>query len=250
MVYNKKEVKEIIWKKWLFPDFSNKLTWFIGGTGAAIILTPTPFKHLFYNWLVDTFNLNSGIPYTLSDLQNSTADYSLGFGLIFLALLHNIGYRVLIYKTEQLSQNKKQAQIDVDEKLFIEFAALLPADGLDVCTLKDHDFGNAYHRGSFDALEKFVNTWDHAQKSFLDKELESKRNNFLGKAKHFIHTLAVRSYPIGNGDVFSCIPDRYRGSYDWPDNVSEQISELNDLATELFELHREFILSTRLRLVC
>jgi len=54
-VFNRKEVKEIILKKWIFPDFSNKLTWFIAGIGASVVLTPGPFKQLFYNFLVDTF---------------------------------------------------------------------------------------------------------------------------------------------------------------------------------------------------
>jgi len=67
------QIKEIIIKKWIFPDFSNKLTWLVGGAGVTILLTPTPIKQIFYNWLIDTFNMNSGEQYTLAELQLSTA---------------------------------------------------------------------------------------------------------------------------------------------------------------------------------
>lgn len=157
-MFNRKEVKEIILKKWIFPDFSNKLTWFIAGIGASVVLTPAPFKQLFYNFLVDTFNLNAGQHYTLAELQSNSADYWLGFSLIFLALLHNIGYRLFIYKSEKQVQREQQELLDVDKKLFIEFIELLPSDGLDVKLLEDHDFGNSHHGKEIKCLEQFVHT--------------------------------------------------------------------------------------------
>lgn len=249
-MFNRKEVKEIIWKKWLFPDFTNKLTWLVGGAGVAILLTPTPLKQLFYNWLVDTFNLNSGEYFTLAELQSTSSDYWFGFGVILLALMHNIGYRFFIYKAEQLAQIDRRELVEVDKKLFLEFVDLLPSDGLDVKLLEEHDFGNSHHGNEVKALDTFVHTWNNAQKEFLDSELESKRSVFIKKAHHFIYTLAGRSYAIGNGEIFSCVPDAYRGEWDWPSHIDKQIEELNELGTELFELHKEIVLTARRKFKC
>ncbi|OBU17365.1 hypothetical protein [Photobacterium aquimaris] len=249
-MFDRKEVKEIIWKKWLFPDFTNKLTWLVGGAGVTVLLTPTAFKQLFYNWLVDTFNLNAGEHYTLAELQSNSADYWLGFGMVFLALAHNIGYQAFIYKSKKLAQVDKQNLIEVDKALFLEFIELLPSDGLDIKLLEEHDFGNSHHGKKVKSLDTFVHTWNNALKHFLDEELESKRKQLIDKSKHFIYTLASRSYSIGNGEMFSCIPDAYRNAWDWPPHVEEQIRELNELGTELFELHQDFVLTARRKLKC
>lgn len=103
---SKKELKELAiarLKKYLFPDFTNKLTWFVVTVGGAVILTPTAFKQIFYNWLVDTFNLNYGVYFTFAELDSSNSDYTLGFSLIALALLHNVANRYFIYKTGDLA---------------------------------------------------------------------------------------------------------------------------------------------------
>jgi len=249
-VFNQKEVKDIILKKLIFPDFSNKVTWFVVGLGATVVLTPTPLKQIFYNWLIDTFNLNSGNHYDLSELQSSTADYWFGFGLILLALVHNIGYRVFIYKDEQTKKEDRNKLIEVDKKLYEEFIELLPSDGLSIKLLEEHDFGNSHHGNCTKDLDEFVHTWNNVQKKFLDSELELKRVALLNKTIKFICTLATRSYGIGNGEMFSCIPDAYRNALDWPPHVNEQIKELNDLATECFELHTDLVLSARRSLKC
>jgi len=98
-VFTKREAKEFILKygkKVLFPDFTNKLTWFVAGVGGTILLTPVAFSQLVYNWLVATVNLNSGVPVTLAELESSSADHWLGFGLILLALVHNIANKLII----------------------------------------------------------------------------------------------------------------------------------------------------------
>ena len=249
-MFDWKEIKEIIWKKWLFPDFTNKLTWFVGGAGVTVLLTPTAFKQLFYNWLVDTFNLNAGEHYVLAELQSNTADYWLGFGMVFLALTHNLGYQVFIFKSQKTAQIGKQKSIEVDKALFLEFVELLPSDGFDVKLLEEHDFGNSHHGREVKALDTFVHTWNNALKQFLDEELEFKRKQLIDKSKHFIYTLASRSYSIGNGEMFSCIPDAYRGAWNRPPHVEEQIRELNELGTDLFELHEDFVLTARRKLKC
>jgi len=249
-VFNRQELKEIALKKWIFPDFSNKMTRVVVGLGTAVILTPVALKQLLYNWLVDTFNLNAGNYFTFAELQNSSGDYWLGFSLILVALIHNIAYRVFVYKVDKLAKKEQEDLYDVDRELFKEFIELLPSDGLDIKLLEEHDFGTSHHGNEVKALDKFVHTWNNAQKQFLDTELEDQRNDFIVKARHFIYTLASRSYSIGNGEIFSCIPDAYRGAWDWPQHVNEQIQELNDLGSELFKLHKNLILKARGKLKC
>lgn len=97
---SKKELKQLVialGKKYIFPDFTNKLTWFVVSVDGIIILTPTALKQIFYNWLVATLNLNSGAQLTFAELESSTTDYTLGFSLIALALIHNVANRYFIY---------------------------------------------------------------------------------------------------------------------------------------------------------
>ena len=135
----------------------------------------------------------------------------MGFSLIFVALIHNIAYRFFIYKADKSAKKDQEDLYNVDRELFKKFIELLPLDGLDAKLLQEHDFGNSHHGNQVKALEKFVHTWNSAQKQFLDAELEAQRVNLITKARHFIYTLASRSYSIGRGEMFSCIPDAYRG---------------------------------------
>ena len=245
---NRTELKEIILKKWVFPDFSNKLTWFVVGVGAAVVLTPTPFKQLFYNWLVDTFNLNSGSHYTLVELQSDSADYWLGFSLIFLALLHNAINQIFVYKTEIASRVENESKHAIDRVLIQEFMELLPSDGPDMEFLEEHDFFTSHHGKSWSALNRYVSTWDVPEKNFLDPSLEEKRLNFYNKSKQFMDLLAVNSYSIKDGTYYSCVPDLYRGTRDCPEHVRETIKEINRLGTECFDLHRVLVSDARRKL--
>lgn len=248
-MFNRLELKEIALKKLIFPDFSNKMTRYVVGLGATIVLTPTPLKQLFYNGLVDTFNLNSGQHFSFAEIQSNSADYWLGFSLIFIALIHNIAYRVFVYKSEKLEREENEKLIQVDKELYQHFIGLLPSDGVTIQFLEEHDFGNSYHKNSTKNLHTFIYTWNNAQKEFLDEELESKRSSFLNKILEFSNTLALRSYNIG-GSTYSCIPDAYRGAWEWPKHVDEQIRELNSLASECFEKHKELVLTARRKLKC
>jgi hypothetical protein len=123
-MFTPEEVKEFfvkLGKKWFFPDFTNKLTWFVASIGGVILITPTVFKQIFYNWLVDTININSGVHFTLADLQTNCDDYIWGFGLILLSLAHNIANKYFIYKAALLDQKKADSLIESDKILFQQF---------------------------------------------------------------------------------------------------------------------------------
>ncbi|MEZ8146967.1 hypothetical protein [Enterovibrio norvegicus] len=239
-MFNKKEVKEIIWKKWLFPDFTNKLTWLIGGTGVTVLLTPIAFKQLFYNWLVDTFNLNAGEHYTLAELQSNTADYWLGFGMVFLALAHNIGYQAFIYKSKKLAQVEKQNLVKADTVLFDEFIRLLPSNSETVYFLKEHDLGDSFHYDKLKGIDEFISDWNDAEHEFINKDLEELRITLLKKMKVFRAKLSSTIQSKGDGWFSIGLND-----LEFRPEIFALRDELNGMATGVFETHQQLIRTGR-----
>lgn len=250
---SKKELKGLaiaLGKKYLFPDFTNKLTWFVVTVGGTIILTPTAFKQIFYNWLVATFNLNSGERFTFAEFESSTADYTLGFSLIALALIHNVANRYFIYKTGDIAATQAKELEAVDRVFFKRFLADFPSNSRSVVLLKEHDFGNSYHDNNTDEIDRFVDTWNTAETKFLDQELEAARKDLYQKMHGFIYKLAQSSGYIHTGPMLSAVPDAFRGDWDWPEHVDLRIKELNEKSTECYELHQQFVMLGRRKLKC
>lgn len=50
--------------------------------------------------------------------------------------------------------------------------------------------------------------------------------------------------------MFSCIPDAYKGAWNYPEHVEQKLRELNEKATECYELHQAFIMFARQKLKC
>jgi hypothetical protein len=253
ILVSRKELKELVialGKKWLFPDFTNKLTWFVVTVGGGILLTPTPLKLVFYNWLVDTINLNSGVHFILAELTNDSAGYVLGVVLIALALAHNIAYRYLNY----LASNEEKANIGrrniADAVLFEKFKSAFPSNSASVQLLKKHDFVNSYDGEATSQLEKFVHNWNNAENGFLDDSIENKKLELWNNCNSFLQKLAEVTSPVGVGPFESVIPDRYRGEWDMPDFVTQRVSELNSIATECYTKHQQFIAYCKVRLGC
>jgi hypothetical protein len=252
-VISKKELKDLaiaLVKKYLFPDFTNKLTWFVVTVGGTIILTPTAFKQIFYNWLVATFNLNSGVQFTFAEFESSSDDYILGFSLIALALIHNVANRYFIYKTGDIAAAEAKELETVDRKLFEKFLSEFPSNSRSVTLLKEHDFGHSYHDNNTDEIDHFVDTWNTAETEFLDPELEKARKELYIKMHEFIYKLAQSSGYIHTGPMLSTVPDAYRGAWDYPEHVDVRIKELNEKSTECYKLHQQFLMLGRRKLKC
>lgn len=229
-------------RKWLFPDFTNKLTWFVAGLGGAIIVTPTPLKVIIYNWLIDTFNLNSGKKFSLAELVPDAADYWVGFGLIVVALLHNILYRYFLYKEKQGSlASANERGYAHDRKLFDKFLEDFPSGSDSVNMLRHHDFANSFNINTLANLDRFTSEWDIVEREFLNPELEQMRKELWGKCREFNDKLSLGAWDLNGGPGFTCIPDAYRGSDDWPEHVDKKIGELNTLGTECYELYVAFV---------
>lgn len=225
------------------------MTWFVAGTGAAILIAPVALEHLLYNWLVETVNLNSGIPITLAELESGSADYRLGFGLVFLSLAHNIANRYFIYLSDLATNMTRDRLIQVDRELFSKFRNDLSADSRTIHFLRDVDLGGTYHDDDTRELGRFCQTWNATDCEFHDDELESLRKFFLDKSKAFLWKLANNSFDIGESR-YRCIPDQYVGDFNYPPEVDKTLRQLNSMATELYEVHSNFIRVARSKLSC
>lgn len=229
-------------KKFLFPDFTNKLTWFVAGVGGAIILTPTPLKLITYNWLIDSANLNSGSRFTLAELKPDAADYWVGAALIAGALLHNVANRYLIYKEKQSSLPRASGQSNqADIELFKKFLEDFPSNSGSIYMLRHQDFSNSFNIDRLVNLERFVDEWDTVEREFLSVDLERRRRVLWDACYTFNCKLSMGAYDLNGGPVFSCIPDAYRGTGDWPKHVDEKIDELNGLASTCLKSYEEFV---------
>ncbi|CAD6878351.1 hypothetical protein [Methylomonas albis] len=250
---SQKEFKELaigLGRKWLFPDFTNKLTWLVVTVGCGILLTSTPLKLIFYNWLVDTINLNSGTDFTIAELTNDSADYIWGVVLVALALIHNIAYRYVNFLASCEGKDNLEKRIKADTALFENFKIEFPSNCASARLLKEHDFSNLYDGEATSNLEKFVHRWNDAEHVFLDPVIESKRIELWESCHSFLYKLAVATGPVGKGFSFSAIPDMYLGERDMPDFVTQRVNELNKKATECYCQHQEFVAVCKERLRC
>jgi len=251
-VFSKEEVKEFIvkyGKKWFFPDFTNKVTWYVATLGAGIIIAPTPFKVIFYNWLIDTFNLNLGNHFTLSEVSSNTADYWVGFGLIVIALVNNLFSKWLNHQNFTISSNDTNKTIDVDTRLFEKFLEVFPSNSRSACLLEQHDFGNSFDQNSLNDIDKFVYEWNTPENEFINPDLEKLKKELWTKSDEFTLLVSVKTSPTPTG-FQSAVPDRHNTDWDWPDWVSKDVKDLNALSTVVFKLHQKFIKTARGILKC
>ncbi|HEJ9394800.1 TPA: hypothetical protein SMM67_001995 [Proteus mirabilis] len=248
-MFNKKELKDILLKKIIFPDFSNKITRLVIGVGITIILAPIPLKVVLYNWLIKTFNLNSGEMLKLSDFQSGSTDYIWGFSLIALALIHNIAYKIYCYQVDK--PKREMQEIDVDRKLFSKFINMLPADSCTIHLLKYHDFNNSFDGSKIEGLQDIIRLFSNVENKFLDKDLEATKTKFINNLNGFYNKVGIYAAPAGvKAKLFSCIPDMYKGVFDIPESIVKSIDELNSSSNTCYQQYEEFVKQARTKLKC
>ncbi len=251
-MFNKEELKEFtvkIGKKWFFPNFSNKLTWSVISIGAGMVLTPNLLKIIFYNWLVDTFNLNAGEHFTVSEIGSNSAEYWIGSSLIFIALVHNLFSKWISLQEKNISITEHNKTIEADTKLFTNFLEIFPSGCNSAYLLENHDFGGSFDNGSLSEIKQFVIEWNCPEKEFITPKFENLRKELLNKCNEFCRLLANKSSPTPSGHMQSVLPHNQRGSK-WPEWVVNDIKEVNEMATIVFNLHQDFIKELRQKLKC
>ncbi|WP_160314746.1 hypothetical protein [Photobacterium swingsii] len=113
--------------KVIFPNFANKLTSTIVISGLGLIVTPAPIKVVFFNWLIDVFNLNSGVPVTLPDVSSGTADFTYGLTLVAIGLVFNLIRYWFEFKT---NERESAVKLEHRKKLLSDVRKALSVDGL------------------------------------------------------------------------------------------------------------------------
>lgn len=251
-MFTKEEIKVFIveiGKKWFFPDFSNKITWTVITLGTSIILAPMPFKLIFFNFLIDTLDLNNGSNLKLADLGGTSADYWLGFSLVALALLHNVFSKWLNIQDRISDRHDVDRARDIDRKLFHDFITLLPSSTGAIQFLEQHDFGGTFNLEVFQAIDSFVYDWNCPEKSFLEETLEKIKTELWNKSKSLSMEIGRRTGPVRSGRQ-SVVTDEHLQDFNWPAEFDDDIRFLNAEATELFELHQVFVKQCRDMLMC
>lgn len=251
-MFSRIEIKAFIVKlggKWFFPNFNNKLTWYVVTLGASIILTPTPLKLVLYNWLIETINLNSGVPFSMVDIGEISADYWLGFGLIITALFHNVFSKWLLCQEYIFAQANLNKISEADIKLFEKFLSTFPTNSRAVSLLESHDFGGSFNLDSLKELDDFVYYWNTPENAFLNSEVELQKVELWGKCKEFSQIIGRKSGPTRSGRQ-SVVPEEILNAWDWPKEVDEDVRIVNEMGTEVFLSHQNFIKSTRNALKC
>ncbi|MBE3671496.1 hypothetical protein BOO25_21545 [Vibrio navarrensis] len=251
-MFSKQEVKAFLIKlgrKWFFPDFANKVTWFVVTLGASIILAPIPLKQVILNFLIESFNLNSGELLTLAELGSTSADYWLGFALIAIALAHNVFCKWLVLQECIQARADSEKAKEVDRKLFSEFISLLPSTSGAAQFLEQHDFGNTFDLSRFHPIDQFVYDWNCPEKTFLDESLESIKMDFWNKSSELSILIGRKTGPLRSGRQ-SVLTEEYLGAYNIPEEYEEDIKLLNQKATDLFQIHQKLTSQCRKKLVC
>ena len=180
-MFSRSEIKIFIIKlgqRWIFPDFSNKLTWAVVTAGIGVIVMPQPLKLVFFNWLVDLFNLNAGKPFTLAQL-NIGSDYAIGAILIAVALIHNLGHKYLQRHQEVFADQAAQRVAENDKALLARFIQKFPSNGDSATLLRDHEFGGSFAGSRLTEIIDFSETWSGAEFCFCNEAIDEKRKTLL-----------------------------------------------------------------------
>lgn len=225
--------------KWLFPDFTNKLTWAVASTGILIVTTPVEFKVAICNWLISTLNASS-VPQFEVPLVEENQNV-MGYVLIFFSLAHNAVYKIISYKLDALSFEIKRDKRRVDLDLYEKFVELFPSAGETVLMLKDGDFACDVSKASMKALNEFMNLWEGAEFTFNNEDIESRKSEFYNLVTNFKRKVSL--YTVSkDSDYLTVYPRDIDPEFDSvPQSVKNDIETLDALANELYIKHQSFI---------
>ncbi len=98
-------------EKFLFPDFSNRLTLLVIALAAAISVTPDPIKIIIYNWIISMIGINDSASLPLPTQVSDNTNYWVGLLLAISALIHNLIYKTITLRNAANTQNIKAANI-------------------------------------------------------------------------------------------------------------------------------------------
>jgi hypothetical protein len=136
-----------------------------------------------------------------------------------------------------------------DQELFRAFLKALPYEPT-ISFLKEHDFGDAFRRSYSSPLFDFVATWESVEKEFLNRGIEKRKKILFQEAKKLASEIAIRTVPVGDGQMASVYSDHLRNTNARrPNHVIEDAKILNRMATEFVPKYEEFVRTCRKKIV-
>lgn len=215
---------------YIFPEFTNKLTWTVVTAGLAL-LSSSLIEQIIKSFINSNFNFN------LTDGN----DAIVGLILVVSGLLHNYGFVREKNKKHisPLEKDKSDREIDSDKKLYAKLLADLPFEG-PVRILKEHDFLGSFSLEDIRPLNNFSYTWESAENTFIDKDLEGLKNDLLTKITAF--NLAIAQYTSPNSSGFQAVRvDSQRHHPEHEARFREEAEIINSAASSAFDSHQALV---------
>jgi hypothetical protein len=134
-----------------------------------------------------------------------------------------------------------------DQALFQKFKSELAYEP-SIRLLKEQDFGGSFPRSFIKPLFSFVDSWDTPEHEFLNQELQAELQNFYKEARMVAECIAVRTVPIGGGDMLSVYSDQQRAMGPRSEEVIREAKEMNEAANRFVPIYEIFLRLCRAKL--
>ena len=213
--------------KWLFPDFSNRITWVVVSFGIALIATT--LVNVIAEALFDYY-----LDFKVTDRNDSIV----GLVLILLGLLHNLVYQFIC--TSKIT-NRLNPSYSNDTALFNSFVALIPSNPT-IENLKSADFLAEVERRLYEPLRTFLNGWENSEHYFSNMEMELLRSEFMKKTDVLFQLIGKYTVPIGPNSEFASVRDKSNDKYlKLEERNRTQAEELNCALDAVISSHQALI---------
>lgn len=231
-------------KRFLFPDFTNRLTWLVALSGIALA---TPSNEIFVyiiNLVIIAANKNIFSESFLPPLS-SNSDPT-GYWLVIGALAHNVLHKLVSHRTDALLHQKELSKKERDKKLLDDFLIILPSNSDTLYLAKDHDFSTAFEIDAIKPIWLFIQKWDNAEFEFTDAAVETEKKNLLNQASDFAMKVSQYTSPT-RGGMQCAIPSGMNPDLGLPEHIYEEIKILNRAAHDFYKAHQHFVRFARER---
>jgi len=218
--------------KFFKPEFYNKITWLVVGSGLALLAGKPLLEVLLSAYLEKYFALSISNQY----------DSLIGVGLVVFGLVYNLfaTYLSRNNKSENVSQILKH-----DKKLFQEFLQDLPSSSNGIILLKEHDFGAPFHKVHLEPLNSFYFKWNNAEYEFLDTDIEVNKKTLIKDIAKLINSLATNAFP--NGEMLTTRIDKENSNISY-EAIKSIIKSLNELSNKIYSEYENFIKTTKVKI--
>lgn len=134
-----------------------------------------------------------------------------------------------------------------DQRLFELFMHELPFEP-SMRLLREQDFGAPFQHARIRPLFSFVDTWDTPEHEFMDAQLQAALSRFYEEAKEMATCIALRTVPVGSGEMRSVYSDQQRARGPRSEHVIREAKEMNEAASRFFPKYEEFLRLCRSKL--